>query len=73
MAAHIKTRMSKDGDMVDLIAYEEYGNEAGRSAIHKANPALADHGLVLPAGIVIVIPEFEQPKQPAVHGGVTAR
>ncbi|WP_244265775.1 tail protein X [Polycladidibacter hongkongensis] len=73
MTINPKSRMSKDGDMVDLIAYEEYGDEAGRSAIHNANPGLADMGLILPAGILLQIPRWQRPDAPVPHGGVAAR
>jgi phage tail protein X len=39
--------ISKDGDMVDLIAFEYYGTEEGRKAIYDANEGLANRGLVL--------------------------
>lgn len=66
-----KTWKTRDGDMVDLIAFETLGDEDARTAIHDANPTLADHGLILPSGLIIVIPEWEKPEENnVVSGGV---
>lgn len=71
------SRITKDGDMVDLIAFEEYGTEAGRQAIWDANPGLADLGPVLPAGLVIEIPDWTPPEPETppstVRDGITGR
>lgn len=57
--------MTRDGDMVDLIAFETYGTEDAREAIYEANPGLADLSLTLPAGVTITLPEWSAP-QPSV-------
>lgn len=61
---------SKDGDMVDLIAFEYYGTEEGRQVIYAANEGLADKGLELEAGIEIIIPDWTPPVAEAPTGGV---
>lgn len=48
-----------DGDMVDEIAFREYGATAGAvEAIYEANRDLAELGPVLPAGVVILLPSL---------------
>jgi len=47
-----------EGDTVDAIAWKHYGRESAALAILEANPRLADHGPVLPAGVEIDLPEF---------------
>jgi phage tail protein X len=48
------------GDTVDLIAWRYYGGLDGRQAeqLLAANPGLAELGAVLPAGVVIMLPDF---------------
>jgi phage tail protein X len=54
MAETITTR---DGDMVDQIAFDRYGYSAGAvEAILLANRGLAAYGPSLPAGLVVVLP-----------------
>ena len=45
-----------EGDMVDLIAFNRFGDSSAAMAIYDANPGLAARGPVLPAGLVIRIP-----------------
>jgi phage tail protein X len=52
---------SKDNDMLDQIAHQYYGDRLALAAIYEANPGLADHDLVLPAGIEIILPDWEKP------------
>lgn len=50
---------TKQGDMVDAICSQKYGDESGYvEAILRVNPGLADEGLVLPAGVLIELPEI---------------
>ena len=50
------------GDMVDHIAWRHYGTEFGTTeAILAANPNLAELGLALPAGIVVLLPARAMP------------
>jgi len=61
--------MTRDGDMVDLIAFEHFGTEDAREAIYEANPGLADLGLTLPAGVTITLPEWSAPEAPVPQSG----
>ncbi len=50
---------TKAGDMLDAICWRQYG--AGHpyvEAVLAENPGLAQLGPVLPAGVVITLPEF---------------
>lgn len=50
---------TKQNDMIDLIAWRHYGHQRGTAeAILEANVGLADLSVVLPAGIVIHLPEL---------------
>jgi phage tail protein X len=53
--------ITRDGDMVDAIAFERYGNHGSEAAIFAANPGLADHGPILPAGLTIKLPMTATP------------
>jgi len=44
------------GDMVDAICKAHYDDEAMAQAVYDANPGLAAHGPLLPAGLVITLP-----------------
>lgn len=49
-----------DGDMVDFIAFKHYGHHRKTAeAILDANPGLADRGVVLDAGVKVVLPELK--------------
>ena len=62
MPATFRTR---DGDMLDHIAWEYYGSTANREVeqLLEANPGLAAHGLILPAGLEIMMPVISEPVQ----------
>ena len=46
------------GETVDLICRRHYGDESGYvEAVYDANRGLAALGAILPAGVVIVLPE----------------
>ncbi len=55
------TYITRDGDMVDAIAFERYGEHGSEAAVLAANPGLADHGPILPAGLVIKLPAVATP------------
>lgn len=63
---------SKDGDMVDLIAFDYYGTEEGRKPIYDANEGLANKGLVLEAGLEIIIPDWTVPEPEVPTGGIAS-
>lgn len=62
MALKYRTR---EGDTADLIAWKHYGRQDGQlvEMLVDANPGLADRGPVLPAGILITLPDFQLPEQ----------
>ncbi|MGN7867807.1 tail protein X [Paracoccus sp. 22332] len=52
------TVVSIAGETVDLICRRHYGDESGfAEAVYDANRGLAAMGAILPAGVVIVLPE----------------
>lgn len=59
----MQTYITKDGDTADYIAWKYYGNQdAGTvETLLVANKGLADRGPVLPAGLVINLPEITTP------------
>ena len=53
------------GETVDLICRRHYGGESGYvEAVYDANRGLAAYGPILPAGVVIVLPEVDAITQP---------
>ena len=54
---------SKDGDVVDAIAWRHYGrqDQGVVEAVLNANPGIADAGPVLPAGLRIRLPVLPDP------------
>jgi phage tail protein X len=53
------TYVTRDGDMIDLIAYRAYGYSSGAvEQIIEANYGLCEQPPVLPAGIRIVLPDL---------------
>lgn len=60
-----RTRTTIAGDMVDAIAFDTYGYRPGSvEAVFEANPGLCEHPPVLPAGLVIVLPELTATRAP---------
>jgi len=52
------TVLSVDGDTVDYICFVHYGETKGVvEKVLTANPGLAEYGAVLPAGVLVVLPE----------------
>ena len=47
---------TRQGDMVDAICKDHYGNEDLVEQVYDANPGLAELGPVLPIGLGIVLP-----------------
>lgn len=50
---------TREGDTADLIAWKHYGRLEGRMVerLLEANPGLADYGPILPAGVIVQLPE----------------
>ena len=57
-----------EGDMVDMICRRFYGDETGFvEPVLEANPGLAYHPAILPAGIVVTLPDLSVGKEmPAI-------
>lgn len=49
------------GDSVNLLLYRELErcDDAAEEALWRLNPALAEYGPVLPAGVWVVLPELD--------------
>lgn len=62
------TYTTKDGDVIDEIVFRYFGATAGivEQVLELNRPiSLADHGPVLPSGLVIMFPQIEaKPEQP---------
>ncbi len=59
----MNTYLTRQGDMLDAICWHYYGREGGAvEAVLRANRHLADVGAVLPAGLVIHMPDIEPPQ-----------
>jgi phage tail protein X len=56
---------SENGDTVDRIVWAHYGRTSPRlvERVLDANPGLGDHGPVLPVGVRILLPVFDDPSQ----------
>lgn len=52
---------TSEGDTADYIAWKYYGTQEGQvvERLVDANPGLADYGPLLPAGIIVELPELE--------------
>ena len=62
------TIRARQGDTIDLICWLHYGREQFTGSVERvldANRDLADAGLILPAGRLIVLPDPPQEKLPA--------
>lgn len=53
---------TKDGDRLDQICYKHYGNLGVVEQVLDANPQLAAMP-VIPAGILVKLPDIEQPTE----------
>ena len=53
---------TKDGDILDEIAYRYYGNTNNKvvESIIEANFGITDYPAILPAGVLIELPEVTQ-------------
>lgn len=51
---------ANQNDTVDSLCWRHYGRTAGvTEAVLEANPGLADHGPILPQGLVVNMPEAQ--------------
>lgn len=58
-----QTYSSRDGDVVDQIAWRQYGAVDADilRLVLAANPGIADYGPMLPAGVAVVLPDIPEP------------
>lgn len=61
----MQTYMTSDGDTVDYIAWKYYQTLEGRvvEQLLEANPGIADLGPVLPAGVLLTMPDIAPEQQ----------
>ena len=64
MVDSVLSYRSEDGDVLDRIVWKHYGRQnAGLvEQVLEANPGLASHGPILPAGLTILLPEYAEPE-----------
>lgn len=56
----MRTYTTQENDVLDALCHAEYGTEHGTTeAVLAANPALAQYPAVLPAKVVIVLPDLQ--------------
>ncbi|MCK9549644.1 tail protein X [Aquamicrobium sp.] len=61
----MRTRTTREGEMLDEIAAQEYpGQPEALIALLMANPWVSRHPPMMPAGLVIDLPELEQKREP---------
>lgn len=59
---------TNDMDMLDAICQVYYEQTSGAvEMVLEANPGLADRDVILPAGVVIVLPALPEPQVSAVR------
>jgi phage tail protein X len=61
---------AKQYDTVDALCWRHYGRTAGvTETVLEANPGLADHGPILPQGILVQMPDpyDAAPQRKTVH------
>ncbi|WP_285354645.1 tail protein X [Pseudomonas sp. lyk4-R2A-10] len=61
---------AQQNDTVDALCWRHYGRTAGvTEAVLEANPGLADHGPILPQGLLVQMPEAQAaaPQRQMVH------
>jgi len=52
---------SKEGDVVDAICYRYYGRSNVAAQVYDMNPGLSGYGPILPSGVIIDLPDIEEP------------
>ena len=58
--------LTRDGDVLDQICFEYYGNTIGMvEAVLAANPHLADLGPIYQVGTTITLPDLADPPKTA--------
>lgn len=56
-----QTYRTSEGDTADYIAWKYYGTQDGQvvEQLLEANPGLSDRGPVLPAGVIVTLPDIQ--------------
>ncbi|MGI0120275.1 tail protein X [Zooshikella sp. RANM57] len=54
---------TKDGDVVDAICCQLYGRSDVAPDVYDLNPGLSSYGPVLPAGIMLRLPDVTKTKK----------
>ena len=55
---------TKNGEVLDHIVWLHYGICSGAvEAVLATNPKLAEHGFMLPSGLLITLPQYQPPHQ----------
>lgn len=58
---------TQQGDVLDKICFDYYGREDVVEFVLESNPGLADQGVSLPAGLLIILPDVVEPEQSVVR------
>ena len=58
--------VSRDGDMLDAVCYQFYGDESAVVNVLDKNPGLVNYPAILPAGIRISLPDITIADSPSV-------
>ncbi len=59
------TYRTRQGDVLDLVCVRHYGLRRGLiEVVYEANPGLCEQPVVLPAGLVIVLPDLPREALP---------
>jgi|GEM_PF-1120273 len=53
---------TKDGEVIDAICHRYYGRSDATVQVYELNPGLGKWGPVLPAGLLIELPDIKEPK-----------
>jgi phage tail protein X len=56
---------TKAGDVLDAIVFSHYSSHEPVLAVLESNPVLAKLPVMLPAGILIILPDIQLPSKPA--------
>lgn len=52
------------GETLDQLCWRALGSTDQTGAVYAANPGLAEHGPILPAGLTVTLPETASPSSP---------
>ena len=64
VVAMSKTIIAIQNDTIDTICWREYGRSAGVvEMVLEANPSIIDHGVFIPMGTEVILPDIETPQQ----------